>query len=56
MKRDQGKIFFYFRRFFNEAFQPFSATVQITDSQSVYSRMNEIVKKHIQDLKTTVEK
>jgi hypothetical protein len=56
MKKKMKQEFFYFRRFFNEAFQPFSAMVQITDSQSVYGRMNDVVNQHIQNLKKTIEK
>jgi hypothetical protein len=45
-----------FRQFFNSAFQPFSAKVQTTDSESVFSRMNDLVNQHIQNLRTTIEK
>ncbi|CAF0762309.1 unnamed protein product [Rotaria sp. Silwood1] len=45
-----------YRRFFNAAFEPFSAQVQIIDSQSVYSRMKDVVDEHIRNLKTTIEK
>jgi hypothetical protein len=55
-KNEKKNFLFNFRRFFNEAFQPFSAIVQITDSRSVYSRMNDVVNEHIQNLKITVEK
>ncbi|CAF4418918.1 unnamed protein product [Rotaria sp. Silwood2] len=45
-----------YRQFFNAAFEPFSAQIQITDSPSVYSRMNDVVNKHIQNLKTAIDK
>ncbi|CAF3538364.1 unnamed protein product [Adineta steineri] len=45
-----------YRRFFNAAFEPFSAIVQMTSSQSVYARMNDVVNEHIRNLRTTIEK
>ncbi|CAF4746596.1 unnamed protein product [Rotaria sp. Silwood1] len=45
-----------YRRFFNAAFEPFSAQIQITDSPSIYSRMNDVVNKHIRNLKTAIDK
>ncbi|CAF0814063.1 unnamed protein product [Adineta steineri] len=45
-----------YRRFFNAAFEPFSAIVQMTSSQSVYGRMNDVVNEHIRNLRTTIEK
>ncbi|CAF1139101.1 unnamed protein product [Rotaria sordida] len=45
-----------YRQFFNAAFEPFSAQVQITDSPSIYSRMNDVVNEHIQNLKKAMDK
>ncbi|CAF4188508.1 unnamed protein product, partial [Rotaria sp. Silwood2] len=45
-----------YRRFFNAAFEPFSAQVQIINSQSVYSQMNDVVNEHTRSLRTTIEK
>ncbi len=56
MKRKKEIRFVVFRRFFNEAFQPFSAVVQTTNNQSVYNRMNDVVNEHIKNLRTTIEK
>ncbi|CAF4692902.1 unnamed protein product, partial [Rotaria sp. Silwood2] len=45
-----------YRQFFNAAFEPFSAQVTTTDSRSVYSRMNDVVNEHIQNLRKTIDK
>jgi len=45
-----------FREFFNSAFQPFSAYVQIADNGTVYSEMNEVINRHIQNLKMAIAK
>lgn len=45
-----------YREFFNSAFRPFSAFVQITDNDAVYSQMNDVVNRHIQNLKATIAK
>jgi hypothetical protein len=56
LKRNKEIRLFVFRQFFNEAFEPFSAMVQVKNNQSVYSRMIDVVNGHTQNLKTTIEK
>ncbi|CAF3352002.1 unnamed protein product [Rotaria socialis] len=45
-----------YRQFFNSAFEPFSAQIQIKNSESTYGRMNDVVNEHIRSLRTTIEK
>ncbi|CAF5182169.1 unnamed protein product, partial [Rotaria sp. Silwood1] len=45
-----------YRQFFNAVFEPFSALVTTTDSRSVYSRMNDVVNEHIQNLRKAIDK
>ncbi|CAF0965041.1 unnamed protein product [Rotaria magnacalcarata] len=45
-----------YRQFFNSAFEPFSAQIQINNSGSTYGRMNDVVNEHIRSLRTTIEK